>query len=790
MRRWVWRAVGAVTALIFVLIMAGWLILRASLPQLDGELAVVGLTSPTTIERDAAGIPVISAVNRIDLAFATGFAHGQDRFFQMDLTRRQAAGELSEMVGPVALSVDTRSRFHRLREKAIEVVAASSEKDRRLLQRYAQGVNAGRESLRARPFEYFVLGVEPQAWRAEDSILVVYAMFLQLNDSRADKDIQRGWVHDVVAQVVYDWMYPEGSPWDAPLMGLPRIALLIPDAATISLRGVSDNIEVRTENGGSPLRGSNNWAVSGAHTASGRALVSDDMHLGLNTPNIFYRARLVVTGDTPLDVSGVMLPGIPFVVAGSNRRIAWGFTNSYGDFADAVIVVPGETTGTYQTMDGDRDIQSRVELINVKGKAPVEFEIRDTIWGPIRENLDFPTGEIAVRWTAHLSEAVNLDVLKLESAGSVEEALDIANRVGMPPQNFVVGDADGDIGWTIAGKIPLRTDFDPMLPADWSQQRGWSGWLPAAEYPRIVNPPSGRLWTANTRVADGEALHKIGNGGYALGARARQIRDRLFAKETFDAEEMLRIQVDDAAVFLTPWRDLLLRVLSEAELSQDPQLLEYQHLIANWVPRATPDSVGYRLVRAFRLSVHRRLFHSLTAAVREVHGEAIGLRMSNQFEAAVWSLLTEQPMHMLPGKYQQWDDFLLDVVRSDIEYYEGSFEGALADRNWGEINTAAIRHPLASSIPILGKYLNMPVEPLSGDANMPKAQGPAFGASERFSVMPGDEENSLLQMPTGASGHPLSPFYAAGHTQWVNGSPSPFLPGAAVHKLTLSPSRR
>jgi penicillin amidase len=325
------------------------------------------------------------------------------------------------------------------------------------------------------------------------------------------------------------------------------------------------------------------------------------------------------------------------------------------------------------------------------------------------------------------------------------------------------------------------------LPADWSQEQGWTGWLASADYPRIYNPASGRIWTANARVTDGEALRLVGDGGYDIGARARQIRDGLFAQASFTPEDMLKIQYDDRALFLMPWRDLLLTVLDDSTVADDAILAEYRQLIDDWIPRAVPESVGYRLVRAFRLEVQDRIFYALTTAVRRVHGEDVKLRRSNQFESALWSLMTQRPTHMLPADYRDWNAFLLAVVRQNIQYFSENFDGPLSNRTWGEVNTAAIRHPLSGGIPLLGSYLDMPAEPLNGDSNMPKAQGPAFGASERFSVSPGDEAHGLFQMPTGQSGHPLSPFYNKGHSDWVAGIPRPYLPGNTQYTLTLVP---
>lgn len=787
MKRWTIRLILGATALAAVALITAWAVLRASLPDLDGEAMVAGLAAQATIERDAAGIPTIKAGNRADLAFATGYAHGQDRFFQMDLIRRRSAGELSELFGEAALSSDKYYRLHRFRSRAAAVIAKSTDEERAILESYAEGVNEGLGSLGARPFEYFLIGNEPEPWTPEDSLLVVYMMFVQLNDGEAIRDIRRGFAHRVLPESVYAWLYPQGTPWDAPIMGQARSVAPPPTADVYSVRDYDDVAPPANEVGKPQLNGSNNWAVSGALTRTGHAIVSNDMHLGLSTPNIYYRARLEVAGDAPLSVTGVTLPGAPLVIAGSNGKMAWGYTNSYGDWTDAVVIKPGDRPGTYRTPDGDRPFVEYRESIAVRDSEPAELLIRETIWGPVNDAVEYPDGEIAIRWIAHDAEAVNLNIIKLETAGSVFDAIAVANTIGMPPQNFVTGDAEGNIGWTIAGRIPVRNGFNPMVPADWSEEEGWIGWLASNEYPRIINPQSGRIWTANARVVDGDALLVIGDGGYDLGARARQIRDGLFAKDLFEPADMLEIQYDDRALFLARWRELLLATLDETTIASDARLAEYRRLVDEWIPRAAPESVGYRLVRAFRLEVQSRVFHGLMAPVRAAYDHDVTFRLSHQFEAPLWSLITEQPQHLLPGGYGSWHELLVAAVRGNVEYFGENYEGPLAERSWGERNTARIRHPLSRAVPLLSGLLDMPAEPLNGDVDLPKAQGPSFGASERFSVSPGDEANSVMHMPTGQSGHPLSGFYRRGHDDWVRGRPSPFLPGETQHKLTLLP---
>jgi len=790
MKRPIVRVLAGTAALVLVAAIVAWFGLRASLPVLDGELLVNGIHDAITIERDVDGIPVITAASRRDLAFGTGFAHGQDRFFQMDLIRRQAAGELSELVGAAAIDVDKRYRFHRFRTRAQVVYEATTDVERAVLEAYAAGVNAGMASLDTDPFEYFVLGREPRPWLAQDSLLAVYAMYMQLNDSRATKETRRGLAHRVLPVEVYAWMYPQGTSWDAPIMGEARTAAPIPPADVYSIRHVADQAPPANEQGRYPLRGSNNWAVSGALTSNGRALVSNDMHLGHNVPNIWYQARLRIAGQGGLDVTGVTLPGAPFVISGSNTKVAWGYTNSYGDWTDAVLLKPGDQEGTYKTPDGDREFETIVEAIKVKDAEDVEYTIRETIWGPVVDDIEYPDGEIAVSWIAHKPEGLNLRLLDLETVASVADALDVANTMSMPPQNFVTGDAGGNIGWTIAGQIPRKTDFDPMLPADWSTEHGWQGWLDPSEYPRVMNPESGRIWTANARVTDADALRVVGDGGYDLGARASQIRDGLFAKDVFAPEDMLAIQYDDRALFLSRWRILLLDVLDTDAVAANPALGEYRDLVENWIPRAVPDSVGYRLVRAFRLEVERRVFHALMAPAWATYGDDVRLRLSNQFEGPLWSVVTVRPAHLLPSDYESWQELMIAAVEQNIAWLTGNFDGPLSERTWGEVNTASIRHPLSRNIPVLGSYLDMPADQLNGDLDMPKAQGPSFGASERFAVYPGDEASSILHMPTSQSAHPLSEFFGRGHEDWVDGRANPYLPGTAAYSLTLTPDRR
>ncbi|MCQ4165422.1 penicillin acylase family protein [Tahibacter harae] len=767
-------------------------LLWGSLARLDGERAAA-VQQPVRIERDALGTATLSAHSRRDLTFALGYVHGQERFFQMDLLRRSAAGELAELVGAAALPLDRRHRVHRFRSRAHTALAGLAPEQREQMALYAQGVNAGLDDLRVRPWEYLLLGAAPAPWQAEDSALVMFAMFFDLNGDGANKrELNLARLKAAVPEALYRFLVQPGSRWDAPLRGEALAAAPLPTAQEFDLR------QGRGSGGGDgrqyallppeqdPLPGSNNFAVAGALTADGAALVADDMHLTLRVPNIWYRARLRYPdprdASREVDLNGVTLPGTPAFLAGSNGHIAWGYTNSYGDWLDWVRVQRDpQDPARYRTPQGWEPLQRHVETLRVKGGADETLTVEETRWGPLLAS-DTDGTPLALAWTAHQPRAVNLNLLQLETVHSAAEALALAPRMGMPVQNFVVGDSAGHIGWTLTGNaLPRREGYDPSLPADWSEPgRGWNGWTEAEDFPQILDPPQARLWTANARVADAPWLALVGDGGYDLGARQQQIRDGLLAHERFTPADLLAIQLDDRALFLAPWHELLSATLAP---NSEPELAEFKRLSASWSGRASVEAVDYLLVREFRRRVIAAALAPFEAAVKSRFAD-FELPSAQTYEAPVWALLQARPPHLLDPRHGDWNALLLSAARDAAK--DLATAGPLAQASWGRRNQARIRHPLSRALPdFLAGYLDMPAQALPGDSFMPRVQGPDFGASERFAIAPGREAASFLMMPGGQSGHPLSPFHGAGHEDWVRGRPTPLLPGAAVHELRL-----
>src|SRR5438309_450910 len=676
------KYVGAAVAVLLLAALATtYGVLRGSLARLDGKLRVAGLSAPVRIERDSRGVPTIEAANRLDLAFATGFVHAQDRFFQMDLSRRLAAGELAELFGPNALAQDRKVRVFRFRALAREVLAGVTPAQRAAVEAYAHGVNAGLRDLSARPWEYWLLHARPSPWQAEDTFLVTYAMWWDLQADGLRREIQRqeinarlkdgecggGW------KCALGFLYPQGTSWDAPLTASAQLALApagpqVPSREVLDVRGgpppaPASGVALRAG-----AAGSNGWAVAGPLTATGAALVANDMHLGQRVPTLWYHARL--------------------------------------------MLVPGG------------------------GSTPVE------------------------------------------------QALALAPDVGIPHQNAVIGDARGHIGWTIFGRIPADTGA--------ARARGVSAWTGVADHPRIVDPPLARIWTANARVAVDERQQQLIGAGltafgaeYDLGARASQIRDDLIALHSnMTPADMLGIQLDDRALFLSRWRTLLLGVLDPETVLDHPGRAEFRRLVAAWDARAGVDSVGYRLVRAYHDRTQQAVWNMILAGLRLPAEE--GSAPPAQFEGPLWQLIGTQPQHLLARAYPDWPAFLraqVDVTLADL----GARCPELAYCTWGARNAVRIRHPLSAALPWLASFLDMPTLELPGDHDMPRVQDGATGASERFAVSPGHESEGYLHLPGGQSGHPLSPYYRAGFIEWARGEPLPFLPGPAEHALTLTP---
>lgn len=784
-RRRNWRiAFGVLAALVvFVGLYVYWMF-AGSLPLLDGQLKLPGLEAQVEVERDAAGVPTLRAADREDLARALGFLHGQERFFQMDLQRRAGAGELSALVGARALELDRARRRHRFRSRAEAILAQLPQDQRALLDAYVAGVNAGLATLHRAPFEYSLLRETPQPWQAADSLLVVYAMYFDLQESDGWSQRRRALLRQSLGPAFADFLYPRGTPHEAPIDGIMLQPPALPAAPADTKAPAANSPGEPAE----PVKGSNSFAVAGSLTTTGAAMVANDEHLRIAMPNIWYRARLILTqpGGDGLDLSGTTLPGLPFIVAGSNTHVAWGFTNSYIATGDAVLLDPAPNNPDYYvTPQGPKLLQVVTDQICVAHAACEDLTIEETIWGPVVAHTE-DGKRIAWRWLAHDSNAIDLGGnLQLEHARNVREALDAAHLLAIPDQNFVVGDSEGHIAWTIAGQVPHRVGLDDPVPQSWADgAHGWQGYLKPTEVPEIVDPPGGRLWTANNRVVGGDMLALLGDAGYDQGDRARQIRDDLLAKDRFAEADLLAIQLDDRAVALAPWQKLLLAALDKHQASE-PRFAAMRPFVEDWGVRAEPDSVGYRLVRGFESATVNLLYEAYTAPIAKPADRHSILPHSGMWAAE--TLLTERPAYLVPTPYKDWDEVTKAVLAELAHAVEDNPGGDLAHFTWGQVNRAGIHHPIGGSIPVLCRWTDPPNTGMAGDEMMPRVVRPGFGASERFVVSPGHEAAGIYEMPGGQAGNPMSPYYLADHENWVEGKASAYLPGEVRWRLVLEP---
>lgn len=784
-KRHLWIIVPAVLFMLLLLVfLSGYLWLRQSLPQLEGQIITSGVAEQVTVMRDADGVPTIQAVHRADASYALGYLHGQERFFQMDLLRRSGAGELSELLGDGTLAIDQKRRRHRFRHRTAVALQSMSADDYIQASAYTSGVNDGLNALGSKPFEYTLLDTEPEPWDNADSLLVIYAMYFDLQDEDGQFERNYSAMHDVYGQEYVEFLVPFGTSWDAPI-----------DGGSVPEAPIPEQLPFADASMGSPSRppldeavlGSNNWVVGGELTATGAAIVANDMHLGLNVPNIWYRARLLIADTatgTQTDVTGVTLPGVPAMVVGSNTYIAWGFTNSQVDTQDIVYIDwLDEAAGIYQTPDGPAEIETVIESVCSIRNSCTDLVVRESIWGPLLASKNHAGRSMATRWVAHDIDGVNMQLMHMENAHTIEAAFQIAHLAGTPTQNLVIGDRDGNIGYTLLGPVPARYGADGLSPGSWADgTRGWAGRLKPPHLPVVTNPPDARLWSANARMVSGDMLNKVGYGNYAMAGRQHQIRKRLMALETADEDAMLAIQLDDEGLFLQRWHQLMLHEFSG---EQDPAVLETLTQVQNWQGRAVPESIGYRVVRRFRTFVTERIFAGLTAPLSEYIGDQYPWypRMA---DGPVWRLITARPEHMLPPGYDNWDALLaaaLDDVLKEI-----NADGGLQAYTWGAYTELKIDHPLSQFVPGLGWLANTPHEQTPGEfANMPRIGAGDIGASERMVVSPGYEENGIFEMPSGQSGHPLSPYFNKGHENWVHGTRSAFLPGPTKWTLTIVP---
>jgi len=757
---------------------AGYLWIKSSLPQTDGQLVLTGLTAPVTITRDAVGIPTITAQNDPDAAFALGFLHAQDRLYAMDLMRRYGQGRLAEWYGEAALPIDRFTRTLGLYRAAQAQYANLSPELRAVFDAYAAGVNAYLASRRgALPPEYYMVGAAPEPWTPADSLVWGKIMDLQLTgDYRGELQRMRMLQH--VSLDNLDVLYPP-YPDDAPtpsgeraqLQGLPLDAL---DALEAALPPGGDQPEYE----------SNNWAVSGKRSQSGKPILANDTHLGFSSPGTWYLARL----KTPtLDLAGVTAPGAPFVVIGHSDRISWGFTTTTSDVEDLFIEKPDPEDPThYLAPGGSLPFDVRQEEIQVRNAAPVTITIRSTRHGPVISDLaglNAPGGEVLALETTWLSpdDRTPEAIWRVGRAANWNDFLAALKDWVAPQQNILYADAAGNIGFFAPGRVPIRASGDGWLPSPgWSGDHDWTGYIPFADLPSVYDPPLQRLVTANNRIVPKNYGYFLSRD-WDLPNRAERIAALLDAKPKQSPDSMAKIQGDTLSLMA---RDLLPLML--ATLPSNPRAQSAMDSLRAWDGHMDRDKPEPLIFSAWLRELNRTLFAPKLGPDFEDYW---GLRPD-----AVRAVLTAHPdwcgASGCGGALAQSLDRALD----DLSARYGSNP---AGWSWGHAHRALFEHPLWSKLPRLRDWLTPSIAADGGidtvnagaffvnddDAPFADRHGPVM----RMIVDMAAPDDARFMVVPGQSGNPVSPHWADLLTPWRNVDYVRFGGDASGGTLVLAP---
>ena len=686
-----------------------WFVWRP-LPQRSGVITT-GVSRPVTVRFDALGEPHIQAQTIDDALFVQGYVTAQDRLWQMDALRRASAGDLSEIVGPQALPADRESRRMRMRRSAEAAYANLPPQDRATVAAYTRGVNAFLSAhWNSLPVEFTLLNYQPRPWSGVDTMLVALYMF---------RDLTTTWRNEILKR---DLMR-QGDP--------QKVAVLFP---------VRAGTEVQP--------GSNAWVLGGSRTASGKPLLSNDMHLGYSLPGIWYMAHLQAPG---LDVAGVSLPGAPGIIVGHNQRIAWGLTNSQFDVQDLYIEKLDQRTGRYLYRGQVEQAKPEIELIRVKGQPATQVTGWLTRHGPL---FAVEGGEsLVLRWTANDASIFQFPILDMDRAQNWREFTTALARYPGPAQNVVYADVDGNIGYHLAGKLPKRRGYAGDLPVDGSSgQFDWDGYIPFDELPAAFNPPRGLIVTANQNPFPVNYPYPV-NGNFAPPDRSQEILARLSARKDWRAEQLLSVQTD---VYSAGLHFLAAQVVAAYDARKVPSaaLDADVALLRGWNGQMNKD-----LAAPFLISLVYQ--HVRTAIAENASSENGAAYQFTLAPAVVDGLLRQRPA----GWFMDWNTMLLRALADAVDEAT-RIEGRDRKRwRYGRYLSIAIDNPVTHQVPLVGKYFDIGPVPMSGSNTTVKQTTRELAPSMRMDADTSNWEHSLLNEVTGQSGQPLSTHY---RDQWNN----------------------
>jgi penicillin amidase len=799
-----------------------WWFVYRPLPQLDGTVALPGLQKDVIVERDHWGVPHIRANSAEDMVEAQGYVMAQDRLWQMDLLRRVARGQLSEILGPATLNVDKQFRtfgFARAAERDLGLMDPAS---RAIFDAYARGVNHFMEQHRNQlPLEFSLLKYKPQPWQPTDTLVISGYMYQTLTDTW-EEEIDRAKVADRVGWERARDLFSPDAAMDHFVVGDPNIVndgsqhsrvspddeendddddmepdgVLKASAAAQTHATAADSSPDLTYALATSVRdflvgsrreirhslGSNNWVVSGDHTATGKPLLANDTHLELSIPPIWYEIHLSAPG---WNVKGFTLPGAPFVVIGHNDRIAWGFTNNGADVQDLYIETFNASAPNEYRANG-KWVKAQLfdEAIHVKGQPDEHLRLAVTRHGPIVRHEEGKS--YALRWTATEPGGLSNVYNWLGKAQNWEEFRSFMKKAWGPGQNAVYADVEGNIGYVMAARVPIRKKGHGEIPAPGDHDEyEWTGYIPFDQLPQALNPDSGLIVTANARVV-GPAYKPYLTDRWEEPYRTARIYDLLHDKHGLRPTDMLQVQTD---TYSYPHLFLADQLSAAAKISA-PKDARAQKLIdglKDWNGIADADSAEVSFLVAFRRA-------ALALILEPYLGDQPSLYRWRT-TTFLQKVLTDRPAKWLPPAYKSFDALLAAAAdRAVARLAQDSNSSRIEDWPWKRFNSLDMLHPIGRE-GLLKKFLSISNKPQSGTSYSVRAATKTHGPAMRFVANPSNWDESILLLPAGQSGQPGSSHYSDQFSYWYEGKPifAPFTDSAEAkdrqHTLTLSPGR-
>ncbi|WP_110114451.1 penicillin acylase family protein [Bacillus sp. CGMCC 1.16541] len=729
-----------------------WYVSRSA-PQISGTLHIPGLKHPVTVTRDEQGVPHIKAKSEHDLYVAQGFVTAQDRIFQMDLSRRQASGRLSEVVGEAAIDRDKYFRTLGLRRAAADSHDMYSKEGKQILKWYADGVNAYLEQ-HPLPVEFTLLGYKPEKWTPIDSLTIGKYMAFDLGGHWQGQAFRYELLNQFPKEKAYE-LFP-AYPKDAPT---------IVQEGTVDVEKSFATAVIPPE-----FNGSNNWVVSGEKSASGKPILADDPHLSLATPSIWYQTHLQ-TND--LNVSGVIFAGIPGIILGHNDTIAWGVTNTGPDVQDLYIEKRNpDKKDEFLYNDKWEKAEIISEPIDVKDGQTIPYEVTITRHGPVLSEFAYENKDntvFSLRWTALDSSNELEAVLNMNKAKSWDEFEDALEQFHTPAQNFVFAHKDGTIAYKANGRIPIRKKGDGILPVPgWTDEYEWEGFIPFDELPRTVNPKEGFISTANNKVAGDSYPYHISHV-WAQPYRQMRIQQVLNEKAKLTVEDMKQLQMDPYNLQAAEFVPLFVNELRHTELSSQENEALQQLKKWNYEDRANVAAplIFHRWMKEIDDVLFEKELSPELLNLFKGRGQIIDelLRKSHKGERVAW--IEDQ------GGLEQ---VLKTSLTQTIKDLTTEFGSKVEAWKWGDYHQIVFAHPL-SSVPMLKPIFNREA-PLPVDGSRVTVQAVGWndetgivnhGGSWRFVIDMNDTSKGYHLVGPGQSGHVKSKWYSNQTKAWVNG---------------------